>query len=152
MRRDDRIVAPTLEARSIKTAADLSVALRLRRMASALYRQDHGAAGERGRAPYRRLDARLFRRLPRNAGGDRAGKCRDLQAQWRRAIFLYSVPERQRRRDGCHSPACVARASGLDLTPLAFIPSNLTCHTGDQILLSPRCNGGGLRCRPAICV
>ncbi len=39
--------------------------------------------GERGRAPDRGGDAGLLGRLPGDAGGDRAGECRDLQAQWR---------------------------------------------------------------------
>ena len=39
-----------------------------------------------GRAPDRGDHARLLRRLPGDAGRDRAGKRRDLQAQWRRAV------------------------------------------------------------------
>ncbi len=64
-------------------------------------------------------DARLLRRLPGNAGRDRPGKRRDLQAQWRRAVCRRSLPQRQRCRHGRHPPAGAARASGLDLTAIA---------------------------------
>ena len=68
-----------------------------------------------GVQPHRRRDARLLRRLPGDAGRDRAGKRRDLQAQWRRAVCRDSLPQRQRSRHGRHPPAGAARASGLDI-------------------------------------
>jgi len=61
-------------------------------------------------------DSRVFGRLPGNAGRNRAGKRRDLQAQRWRAICRNSLPERQRARHGRHPPIGAARAPGLDLT------------------------------------
>ncbi len=46
-----------------------------------------------GGAPHRRRHAGIFGGLPGNAGGDRAGKRRDLQAQWRRAIRRDPLPQ-----------------------------------------------------------
>ena len=57
----------------------------------------------------------FLRRLPGDAGGDRAGKRRDLQAQWRRAICRDPLPQRQRARHGRHPPTGAARTSRLAL-------------------------------------
>ena len=92
-------------ASMLKADAHIPVALRLRPVAAALYRQDHRATGERRRTPHCRSDPRLLRRLPGDAGRDRAGKRRDFQAQWRRTIRRHPLPERQRSRHGRDPPA-----------------------------------------------
>ena len=69
-----------------KLLADVPVAVRLRPMAAALHRQDHRETGQGRRAPHRGGDPGLFRRLPGDAGRNRAGERRDLPAQWRRAV------------------------------------------------------------------
>ncbi len=58
---------------------DLPVALRPGGMAAALYRQDGGGAGAKRGEESRDRDARLFRRLPGDAGGDRGREWRYLQ-------------------------------------------------------------------------
>ncbi len=98
-----------------KLLAYISIALRLRRVAAALHRQDHRAAREGWCQAHCRGDPRLLRRLPGDAGRDRAGKRRDIQAQWRRAVRGDPLPQRLRARHGRDPPARVARASGLDL-------------------------------------
>ena len=84
--RDHERPAQAPGARCLEAAAHLPVAVRQRGVAPALYRQDHRAIGEGWRPPHRRGDAGLCRRLPGNAGRDRAGKCGHLQAQWRRSL------------------------------------------------------------------
>ncbi|MGY4422870.1 ferrochelatase [Bradyrhizobium sp. JR6.1] len=105
-------------ARCRQADPHLPVALRQCRVAAALYRQDGREAGQGRRAANCRGHARLLRRLPGDAGGDRAGECRDLPAQWRRAVRGHPLPQRQRRRHGRDPPARAARASGLDLARL----------------------------------
>ena len=74
LHRDDGKPAQAHGARCLETAADIPVALRLRCVASALHRQDHGEAGQGGRAAHRRRHSRILGRLPGNAGRNRAGK------------------------------------------------------------------------------
>src|SRR5262249_17250624 len=93
----------------------ISIALRLRRVAAALYGQDHRKACEGWGEAYCRRDPRLLGRLPGDAGRDRAGKRRNLQAQRWRAICRHSLPQRQRSRHGRDSTARFARVERLDI-------------------------------------
>ncbi len=77
------LAAQAARARRDQAAAHLPVALRPRRMAAALHRQDHREAGSRRHQAHRRGDAGLHCRLSRDPGGDRRRERRDLQAQWR---------------------------------------------------------------------
>ena len=99
---DDAAAArkPRLE----RTEADhhLPVAFRRAGMAAALYRQDGGEAGARGRAIDRRGQPRLFGRLHRDAGGNRRRGRAKFSTMPAARISPISLPERQRRRHGGH--------------------------------------------------
>ena len=78
--RDDG--GPARGARAARRQAqdDVPVALRPRRVDQALYRQDGRGAGARRGEADRHRHARLCRRLPRDARGDRRGEQGDLPA------------------------------------------------------------------------
>jgi len=73
----------TVGAECRQADADVPVALRLRSLVAALHRQDGRETRQGRRAAACRHHARLLGRLPGDAGGDRAGECRNLPSQWR---------------------------------------------------------------------
>ncbi len=66
-----RLLAARARARGQALRRHVSVALRPRRVAEALYRRHADRAGQGGQRPRRRHLSGLRRRLPRDAGGDR---------------------------------------------------------------------------------
>jgi ferrochelatase len=116
--RDDRRAAQAHGLDASKTDADLPVALRLRRVAAALHRQDHEQLAKDG-----------VRRIAVVTPGFSADCLETLEeiAQENAEIFKHnggeqfsphSLPQRQRGRHGRDPPAGAARAAGLDLSLL----------------------------------
>ena len=70
-------------------------------------------ARQRGREEHRGDHARLLRRLPGDAGGDRGRERAHLQAARRQEFRRHPLPQRQRAGDGGDPPARGARAQGL---------------------------------------
>jgi protoporphyrin/coproporphyrin ferrochelatase len=77
--------------------------------------RDAGGRGTRGHAPPRRRDAGLFRRLPRNAGGNRHRGTRPVPWRGRRELRRAVLPQHQRTGHGDAGGHRQARISGLDL-------------------------------------
>ena len=78
----------------------LPVALRPRQMAGAGDRRGARRLSGARRHANRRRRARLFRRLPRNTGGARHPRPRDVPRRRRNAFRAARLPQRQRRRHG----------------------------------------------------
>ena len=89
-----RLLRAEARPRRDEAAADVPVALRPRPMARARDRQDRQEARQGRRQAHRRDHARLLRRLPGDAGGDRVRERGDLQAQRRRAFRRHPLPQR----------------------------------------------------------